>query len=54
MWQERPLAFAYAGDPLTAQYPHADNDTIGGYCGHSRWRWRAKAGIPETGKYPSS
>ncbi|MGA4992846.1 WD40 repeat domain-containing protein [Nonomuraea bangladeshensis] len=26
MWQERPLAFACAGDPLTAQYPHADND----------------------------
>ncbi|GAA3717218.1 hypothetical protein GCM10022224_098640 [Nonomuraea antimicrobica] len=26
VWQERPLAFACAGDPLAAQYPHAEND----------------------------
>ncbi|MEW9550692.1 hypothetical protein [Nonomuraea sp. NPDC050783] len=26
VWQERPLAFACAGDPLAARYPHADND----------------------------
>jgi WD40 repeat protein len=26
VWQERPLAFACAGDPLAAQYPDAEND----------------------------
>ncbi|GAB3968850.1 hypothetical protein GCM10029978_039050 [Actinoallomurus acanthiterrae] len=26
VWQDRPLAFACAGDPLAAQYPDAEND----------------------------
>ncbi|MFC7715409.1 hypothetical protein [Nonomuraea recticatena] len=26
MWQERPLTFACAGDPLAARYPDAEND----------------------------
>ncbi|MFC9750325.1 hypothetical protein [Streptomyces niveus] len=25
-WQERPLAYAFAEDPLAAEYPDAEND----------------------------
>ncbi|MGW1365224.1 hypothetical protein ACWCQP_48755 [Streptomyces chartreusis] len=26
LWQKRPLTYAYAGDPLTAEYPDAENE----------------------------